>query len=121
MSKTRRIAGWSLAGLIGAFLLFSAFGKLTMPEMADMFASKGLEDWRIIIAIGEITSVLLFLIPLTNVFGTFMLSSYLGGAILLHMTGMASNPEENFIIPAILLILVWITSFIRNPHLLLAK
>ena len=44
-------------------LLFSASGKLMMPEMVENFAKWGLADWIIIIALGEAISALLFLIP----------------------------------------------------------
>ena len=71
-----------------------------------------LADWRIIIALGEIGSALLFLIPKTNKLGTLLLSSYMGGAIIIHMTGGIS-----IMMPAVILILVWITGFIRNPFL----
>lgn len=72
-----------------------------------------LGDWRIIIAIGEIVSSLLFLIPKTNKIGLLLLSSYMGGAIIIHMTGGMS-----IILPSVVLILVWITGFLRNPELL---
>ena len=70
-----------------------------------------LADWRIIIAIGEIVSALLFLIPKTNKLGTVLLSSYLGGAIIIHMTGGLP-----ITMPAVILILVWITGELRNPE-----
>ena len=69
-----------------------------------------LANWRVIIGIGEITSALLFLIPKTNKLGTFLLSSYMGGAIILHMTGGLS-----IVMPVLVLILVWITGILRNP------
>ena len=71
-----------------------------------------LGDWRIIIAIGEITSALLYLFPRTNKFGALLLSSYMGGAIILHMTGSLS-----IIMPSVVLVLVWAGAFVRNPEL----
>ena len=111
ISKTRKIAGWVIAGLLLALFLFSASGKFMHPE--QMNAMK-LGDWRVIIAIGEIVSALLFLFPRTNVAGTILLSSYLGGAIILHMTGGIS-----IMMPSMVLILVWIGSLLRNPELLI--
>ena len=72
-----------------------------------------LADWRVIIATGEIISALLFLFPRTNLFGTLLLSSFMGGAIIIHMTGGLS-----ILMPTVVLILVWVDSFIRNPELL---
>lgn len=110
INKTKKVAGWIIPGLLTALFLFSASGKFMDPEQIN---SMGLSDWRIIIAIGEIVSVLLFLFPKTNIFGTLLLSAYLGGAIILHMTG-----EISIIMPSVILILVWIGSFVRNPELL---
>lgn len=113
ISKTRKITGWIISIILTALFLFSAFGKFTMPEMAENFTKWGLGDWRVIIAIGEIVSVLLFLLPKTNVFGTLLMSSYMGGAILIHM-----SVGEPFILQSVLLILIWVTAFVRNPELL---
>ncbi len=113
LTKRRKISGWVIAGLITALLLFSAMGKFMMPEMAENFTKWGLGDWRTIIAVGEIISALLFLLPKTNIFGAFLLSAHLGGAIVTHM----SNGEP-FIVQSVILILIWVTAFVRNPELL---
>jgi uncharacterized membrane protein YcaP (DUF421 family) len=110
ISKTRKIAGWVFAGLLTALYLFSAYGKFANPEQIN---SLKLNDWRVIIAIGEIASALIFLYPKTNIFGTLLLSSYMGGAIIIHMTGGMS-----IVMPSVVLILVWVVGFIRNPELL---
>ena len=113
MSKGRKITGWVVSGLITAMLLFSAMGKFTMPEMADNFAKWGLAEWITMIAIGEIISTILFIIPKTNIFGAFLLSAHMGGAIVTHM----SNGEP-FIAQSVILVLVWAAAFVRNPELL---
>lgn len=111
INKTSKIVAWGISGLLTALFLFSAAGKLFLqPEQMEKMK---LADWRIIIAIGEIVSSLLFLIPKTNKFGTVLLSSYLGGAIIIHMTGGIS-----IAMPSIILILVWITGALRNPEFL---
>jgi len=109
ISKTRKIAGWVISGLLTALYLFSASGKLFLhPEQMEQMH---LGDWRIIIALGEIGSALLYLFPKTNKFGTLLLSSYMGGAIIIHMTGGLS-----IMFPSIILLMIWIGAFIRNPH-----
>ena len=111
ISKTNSTIAWVISGLLAALFLFSATGKLFLhPEQMEQMK---LGDWRIIIAIGEIVSSLLFLIPKTNKIGLLLLSSYMGGAIIIHMTGGMS-----IILPSVVLILVWITGFLRNPELL---
>jgi len=113
ISKTNKMIAWVISGLVTALFLFSASGKFMHPEqMAQMH----LADWRIIIAIGEIVSALLFLFPKTNKLGTILLSSYLGGAIIIHMTGGMS-----ILMPSAILIIVWITGIIRNPDFISLK
>ena len=113
LSKGRKITGWVLAGVLTALFLFSAMGKFSMPEMANNFNKWGLGDWITIIAIGEAISALIFLFPKTNIFGMLLLSAHMGGAIVIHM----SNGEP-FIVQTVILILVWVTGFVRNPELL---
>jgi hypothetical protein len=69
-------------------------------------------DWRVIIALGEIASSLLFLFPKTNKLRTILLSSYMGGAIIVHM--ISNIP---IIMPSAILIIIWLAEFIRNPEL----
>lgn len=111
ISKTKKIVAWVIAGLLTALYAFSSAGKLFLhPEQMALIH---LENWRIIIAVGEITSALLFLFPRTNIYGTLLLSAYMGGAIILHMTGGLS-----IVMPSAILVLIWITGFLRNPELL---
>ncbi|MDO9257405.1 MAG: DoxX family protein [Bacteroidales bacterium] len=111
ISKTRKIAGWVIAGLLTGLFAFSAAGKLALhPEQMEQLK---LGDWRIIIAIGEITSALLFLFPRTNIYGTILLSAYMGGAIIIHMTGGLS-----IVMPTVVLVFIWLGGFVRNPELI---
>ncbi len=109
ISKARSILGWIIAGALAALYLFSASGKLFLhPEQMDQM---NLGGWRITIAMGEIGSALLYLFPRTNKFGTLLLSSYMGGAIIIHMTSGIS-----IMFPSLVLLIVWLGAFIRNPH-----
>lgn len=109
ISKMRKIVAWIIAGLLTALYLYSATGKLFLhPEQMEQMK---LGDWRIIIALGEITSALLFLFSKTNKFGTLLLSSYMGGAIIIHMTSGMS-----IMMPSVVLILVWVVAYLRNPN-----
>ena len=111
MKKTLEISGRVIAILLTILFLFSASGKLFLhPEQMDQLKLGG---WRIIIASGEIISALLFLFPKTNIYGTLLLSSFMGGAIIIHMTTGTS-----ILMPSGVLILIWLTGFIRNPALL---
>jgi hypothetical protein len=108
ISKIRKIAGWIVAGSLTALYLFSASGKLFLnPEQMEQM---NLGNWRIIIAMGEIASALLYLFPKTNRYGTLLLSSYMGGAIIIHMTGGTS-----IMFPSVVLISVWLGFYLRTP------
>ncbi len=110
ISKSAGIASWIISGLLMALFLFSASGKLFLhPEQMDQMK---LGNWRIIIALGELTSALLFLFPKTNKLGTLLLSSYMGGAIIIHMTGGMS-----IAMPTVVLLLVWLVAYLRHPAL----
>lgn len=109
IEKIHKITAWLISGGLTALFLFSASGKLFIhPE--QMVAMK-LGDWRIIIGLGEISSALLFLFPKTNRFGTLLLSSYMGGAIIIHMTSGIS-----IMFPSIVLVLIWMVFYFRNPN-----
>jgi hypothetical protein len=111
ISKSRKITAWVIAGLLTALFFYSSTGKLFLhPEQMGQIH---LANWRIIIAIGENTSALLFLFPKTNIYGILLLSSYMGGAIIIHMTGGLS-----IAMPSVVLILIWIVGFLRNPGLI---
>ncbi|MEQ8360095.1 DoxX family protein [Ekhidna sp.] len=113
LSKSRKLTSWIIAGLLTSLFLYSASGKFIAPEMTEMFEAFGLSKWITIIAIGEIISTILFLFPKTNIFGSFLLSSYMGGAIVAHM-----SIGDSFLVQSVVLILVWAVAFLRNPELL---
>ena len=114
ISKASKIISWVISGLLTVLYFYSASGKLFLhPEQMDQLK---LGDWRVIIALGEITSALLFLFPRTNKQGTLLLSSYMGGAIIIHMMNGMS-----IAMPTVVLLLVWLVGFLRNPELLKTK
>ncbi len=104
VSKKRNIIGWIATGFISAMLLFSAFNKIMShgdPDamMSQNFVRWGLEGRLILIAIGELTTALLFLIPRTSSLGILLISAYLGGAIATHLE---HDEMRMMFVPAIL-------------------
>jgi hypothetical protein len=85
--------------------------------MLRNFESANLQDWIIIIGIGELVAVLLFMIPATYRIGTLLLSSYFGGAILFHM-GHPLTSERDFTPAVVILLLVWVAAWLRGFKLL---
>ena len=112
MKKAMKITGWIITGLISVVFIFSIYGKIsgmTHPNMINF----GLEEWINIILIGEIVSLLLFLVPKTQSLGTLMLSSYMGGAIVAHM-----GQGEPILVQSVVLVMIWVASALRNPKTL---
>lgn len=121
--KTRKIVGWVLSGILGVLLIFSAIGKFSgaAAPMMDHFGFTSSETT--LIAVGELLSIILFLIPKTQSLGTLLLSAYFGGAIVAHMAAAPSSEAgleqvESYLVPSIILVVVWIASYIRNPDTL---
>jgi len=112
--KTRRIIGWVLSGLAGLMLAASAIDKITGSAHAlRIGASFGLSAGTYsFLGIIEIVSVALFLFPRTGIFGTLLLSSYLGGAIATHL-----QHQQNILFPMAFEAVLWIAAVIRFPEL----
>ena len=108
-----KIAGWIFSALIAALLLGpSAGSKLTEWEgKAEAFGKLGYTV-EVMFAIGvvEVIVTLLFLIPRTAFFGAVLLTAYLGGATASHV-----RVEENWFMPVIIGVLVWVALGLRKP------
>lgn len=114
MSKKRKIVNWIFVGLMSALFIMSASMKLMGgAEMAANFAKWGLDGKLMLIGTGELIAAILFLIPRTSSLGVLLLSAHMGGAIVTHMSN-----GETFIPQAIMLLLLWIASYLRNPEML---
>lgn len=113
--KALTVTGWILTVLVVGMLAMSAGMKLKRPpEMMEMFVDKlGYpEDVINLIAILEISSAIIFLIPQTSVLGAVLLTGYLGGAVATHVR-VHDNPAG----PIIGGVLVWLALFLRDPRI----
>jgi uncharacterized membrane protein YphA (DoxX/SURF4 family) len=116
LSKGRKITAWILVGLMSALFMMSAAMKLMAgkdAEIAVNFVKWGLEGKLMLIGLGELIATILFLIPRTSSIGVLLLSAHLGGAIAIHM-----GHGEMYIPQAIMLLLVWVANYLRNPEML---
>ena len=105
-----------MTGLLALALIFSAGAKLMgSADVVTLLSSNGLKDWIMIIGLGELASIILFIIPKTMRFGALMLSAYFGGAIMFHMTHPGPDVEaQQFGGAAAFLIFVWATAWVRG-------
>ncbi|MBD3631315.1 DoxX family protein [Cyclobacterium sp.] len=114
MSKTRKISAWILVGLMGALFVMSASMKLMgSEEMSANFSKWGLDGKLMLIGIGELIAAIFFIIPKTSSLGVLLLSAHLGGAIVTHMSN-----DEMFIPQTVMLLVVWVANYLRNPEML---
>ncbi|HEV7692420.1 MAG TPA: DoxX family protein [Hyphomonadaceae bacterium] len=82
-SKRNAIIGWTLSGLVGAFLIFSASFKFLTPGIVrETMSGLGWPvEYDLFIGIIEVICVALYLIPRTAVLGAILETALLGGAI----------------------------------------
>jgi len=115
---TRKNIGMAMAILFAIPILLSAIGKLSgAQEPLEMLGSNNLGDWVTIIGIGELVSLILFLIPKTMRLGAMLLAAYWGGAIMFHM----AHPNEelsSFTAGAVFFTLTLVISWVRGMELI---
>jgi len=114
-SKGARIAGWIISGLIIAFYLFDAIGKI-MLEKHSLDGSVAL-GWPVerIPTIGYMLLVcaILYAIPRTSVLGAVLITGYLGGAVAVMMR----TPGQPYLFPFLFGALTWAGIYFRNEKL----
>ena len=114
-TKARVRLGAIFIYLLSLVLVGSAVAKFAhVPKVALQMASMGFDGGKLtLIAVLEIMSAILFLVPRSRSFGLLMVSAYLGGAIATHV-GHNDPPFQ----PAIVLALFWIAVWLKHPEAL---
>jgi hypothetical protein len=115
VAKGRRIVGLMLMGLGSIVLIGSAGAKFAhVPKVVNELGAMGFDGERLtMIAVTEIASALLFLLPFTRSIGLLLVSAYMGGAIATHV-----QHGQPFIQPAMILALIWAGTWLRHPQVL---
>ena len=112
-SKTQRITGWILTGLVGLFMIgASGVPKfLDFPGKNEMMAKLGIPLPLLpTIAILEIAVTVIYLIPRTSFLGAILMTGYLGGAVFTHLR--VSDP---WYFPIIIGVIAWLGLALRQP------
>jgi hypothetical protein len=116
MERSKKVvwAGGIVSGLASLVFAMSAMMKLKGGAgAAQMFAHLGLSESLILpIAILELASLVIYLLPRTSVLGGILLTGYMGGAILAHL-----RVGEPPVVQALLGILVWLGLYLRESRL----
>jgi hypothetical protein len=111
--------GVVISALVGAFLVFDAFGKLAgVQQVKDGTQTLGFPVGQALI-MGIVLSVcvLVYAIPRTAVLGALGITAYLGGAVTANMRVEA--PLATHVLFAVYLgVLMWAGLALRRPQLL---
>ena len=115
--STWRVRSWlgnGLAALVTLALLGSGISKLAhIPKVIGGLTHAGLPDAAILpIGILELSCLALYLIPRTSILGTFLLTGYLGGAIVTHIIA-----RETLAPPVLIGIWMFASAYLRRPEL----
>ncbi|TGK91385.1 DoxX family protein [Leptospira brenneri] len=114
-SRTSFCVGWVLSGLVIAFLLFDAWGKLAELEIVlKSMVELGIPV-SLSVTIGTILLVItiLYAIPQTSALGALLLTGYLGGAVVIHLR--VGNPLWSHTLFSVYVgILLWVGLALRN-------
>lgn len=112
-SKTQRIVGWILSGLVTIFLIGpSAMGKFTEWEgKEEMFSKLGFTtDVMFKIGILEVIVAILYIIPRTSFLGAILVTGYLGGAVVTHV-----RINDAFVMPIVMGVIAWVGLALQRP------
>jgi hypothetical protein len=117
-SKGKLWTGRIMGGLVIAFMLMDSIFKFFPNEMVTAgtvelgYQAHHIPVWG---TLGFI-SILLFIIPRTQILGAILLTGYFGGAIATHVR--LDNPLFSHILfPVYLAILMWGSLWLRNENL----
>jgi len=112
----RKIAGWVVSGLVGAFMLLDAGFKLIQPappQVAEAFQRTGWPlDLAVTLGVILLCCTVLYLIPKTSVLGAILLTAYLGGAVATNLR--LHNPVFNTTFPIVFGVLAWLGVWLRE-------
>ena len=116
-AQTSKAALWTgriLSGLVCLVFLSAGpmffFGRKMVDEGMTKYGYSHTAGTAILLT--EFFIGVLMAIPRTAVFGTLMLTAYLGGAVNTHV-----HAGEPFIIPIVVAVIAWIGLMLREPRL----
>ena len=109
---TLKNLGWLLTILVSVMLGSSALSKLLgTKEMIDNFTFMNLLPYLDLLGMVELAGVIMFIVPTTSKYGTVLLSSYLSGAVAIHLAMMGG---QGIFIPFLLGVVVWTGHCLRT-------
>ena len=120
MSKSRRLAGLVMSGLVIAFMLFDAGMKLVPLDVvikatAELGYPPSAELARTL-GVVALVSTALYAFPRTAVLGAILLTAYMGGTVASHLR--VGNPLFSHLLFGVYLaVLAWGGLYLRDSRL----
>lgn len=104
--KTNKIVFWVCTGLVGAMMLFSAYGYFTNPDMAAAMVHLGFPDYfRIELGAAKALGAIALLVPMVpyklKLFAYYGFAINFISAFIAHMA--VGDPISNAITPLVIL------------------
>ena len=117
VSKGSLWTGRIISGLVVLFMLFDSITKvLKVPQVIEASARVGIGASMVFwIGLTLLVSTILYVIPRTSIFGTILISSYLGGAVCANV--LSHQPEFNSCFAITFGVLAWLGVYLREPRL----
>ncbi|HLW52262.1 MAG TPA: DoxX family protein [Candidatus Angelobacter sp.] len=115
MNSKKQTAGRILIALGSLVLLGSAAAKFAhIPKFVSQLGAMGFDGNKLVfIALLEVLSAVLFLLPFTRSIGLLLVSAFLGGAIATHL-----QHDQPIVQPAIILCLIWLGTALQHREML---
>jgi hypothetical protein len=109
----KNILKWIPSLIAGVVITMSACMKLaSVPQLVEIYSRIGLTEYMKILGITELLFVAMFFIGRTLKIGFLLLTAYYGGAMAVEL-----SHGNLFIFPAIILTMIWIAAFLRDPSI----
>ena len=109
---TLKNLGWVLTALVTFMLGMSSISKIVgTEEMVKNFTFMNLLPYLALFGFVELAGVVMLVIPKTAKYGAVLLSSYLSGAVAIHMAMMGGT---GVMVPIILGLAVWSAYCLRT-------
>ena len=109
---TLKNLGWVLTALVTFMLGMSGVSKLIgTEEMTTNFTFMNLLPYMALLGSVELLGVVMLIIPKTSMYGAVLLSSYLSGAVAIHLSMMGGT---GIMVPFILGLIVWSSHCLRS-------
>jgi hypothetical protein len=109
---TLKNLGWLFTAIVAFMLGMSGISKImATEEMVANFTFMNLLPYLALLGIVELAGVVMLIHPKTSIYGAVLLSSYLSGAVAIHLAMMGGT---GVLFPIILGLLAWTAHCLRK-------